>query len=186
MEFPDVGYKLSYRNVKYPRLEFRTGELLLVLPFSHDPNAVLEKHRDWIRQKIEFMAESLKDSSEKEIVDRTHEEFRSLVHFYVQEVSGELGVKVNKVFFRKMKTKWASCSPKRNLTINSLMRYLPEHLLEYVIFHEITHLVEKRHSDKFWKIISGEFSNYNEFETDLFAYWFLIHKDSTVRKLNLH
>lgn len=39
-----------------------------------------------------------------------------------------------------MKTKWASFSPKNNLTINKLMKYLPDDLIEYVIFHEISHL----------------------------------------------
>ncbi len=186
MELPDVGYKVSYRNVRYPRLEFRAGKLLLVLPLGRQPEEILKKHKVWVRRKEMFIEECLRNSAGKEIAYRTDGKFKGLVHSYIEQASEELDVRVNKVFFRRMKTKWASCSPKRNLTINSLMRYLPEHLLEYVIFHEITHLVEKRHSDKFWKIISGGFSNYNEFETDLFAYWFLIHKDSTVRKLNLH
>jgi predicted metal-dependent hydrolase len=71
-----------------------------------------------------------------------------------------------------MKTKWASCSTKKNLTINRLMRYLPEHLLEYIIFHEIVHLFEKQHNDRFWEIVAGEYPAYEEIEKDLFVYWF--------------
>jgi predicted metal-dependent hydrolase len=41
-----------------------------------------------------------------------------------------------------------------------------------VIFHEVVHLKEKRHNDKFWKRISKKFDDYQEFEKDLFVYWF--------------
>jgi hypothetical protein len=174
MELHDVGYKVSYRDVKYPRLEFRTGELLVVLPFGHDLQSVLEKHKKWILKKAEFIEECLKESGEKEIIDREDEEFKDLVYSYVEEVSKELKVQVNKVFFRRMKTKWASCSSRGNLTINKLMKYLPAHLIEYVVFHEIAHLLEKRHTARFWKLISKKFPNHNELEKELFAYWFLV------------
>jgi predicted metal-dependent hydrolase len=71
-----------------------------------------------------------------------------------------------------MKTKWASCSSKKNLTINRPMRFLPEPALRYVIFHEIAYLEEKKHNGCFWKRISKRFDNYQELEKDLFIYWF--------------
>ncbi|MBU3965756.1 MAG: M48 family metallopeptidase [Euryarchaeota archaeon] len=73
-----------------------------------------------------------------------------------------------------MKSKWGSCSPKKNLTINTLLKYLPEEIIEYVIFHEMAHLIERKHNEKFWKIISNKFQNYEENEKELFEYWFLI------------
>ena len=50
-----MEYKVSYRRVKYPRLEFKTGELLLILPFGQDPKPFVEKHRRWIEGKAEFI-----------------------------------------------------------------------------------------------------------------------------------
>jgi len=84
----------------------------------------------------------------------------------------EMGGRLNHIYFRMMKTKWASLSSRRNLTVNRLMKDLPEHLLNYVIFHEIVHLEEKRHNDKFWEKVSRRFINYEELERDLFVYWF--------------
>ncbi|RLB07481.1 MAG: hypothetical protein DRG50_02760 [Deltaproteobacteria bacterium] len=176
MGLEGVEYKVSYRKVKYPRLEFKGGGLLLILPFGHDPEVFLEKHRDWIVKKTEFINECLRDSLGKEIAQRTEEEFRDIVYFIVERTSRELGVKVNNIFFRRMRTKWASCSPKRNLTINSLMKHLPEGLIEYIIFHEIAHLIEKRHNENFWSIILNRFNNYKELEKDLFGFWFLIQR----------
>jgi predicted metal-dependent hydrolase len=174
MEFHSIPYRISYRNVKHPRLEFKTGELLFVLPFGHKPRILLEKHRGWILKKIEFIKECLNDSLDKELEERTDREFKDLIYSLIENNSKKLDVELNNVFFKKMKTKWASCSSRRNLTVNTLMRCLPEHLLEYVVFHEIAHMIEKRHNDKFWRIVSKEFDNYQEMERDLFIYWFRV------------
>lgn len=174
MELPNIPYKVSHRDVRYPRLEFKTGELLLVLPFGHEPARLLEKHKGWMIRKTGFIKECLRDSSNKKLVGRSEEELKDLIHSFSEGISKELGEELNKIYFRTMKTKWASCSSKRNLTMNRLMKYLPGHLLKYVIFHEIAHLKEKRHNDKFWKRISKKFSNYQELEKDLFVYWFQV------------
>ena len=174
MELLNVPYSVSHRNVKYPRLEFRTGKLLLVLPFGRKPGPMLDKHKRWILKKISFVEECLKHASDKKLVERTEEEFRELTFSLVKKNLNELGGRLNHIYFRAMKTKWASCSSKRNLTVNLLMKQLPEKLLKYVIFHEIAHLKEKRHNDRFWEIIEKRFNKYQEVERELFVYWFQI------------
>ncbi len=47
----DVEYDVSYRDVKYPRLEFKTGRLLLVLPKNASVVETLKKHEEWIYRK---------------------------------------------------------------------------------------------------------------------------------------
>jgi predicted metal-dependent hydrolase len=172
MELLNIPHKVSYRGVKYPRLEFKTGQLLIILPFGHKSDRLLEKHRSWILKKARFIKECLRDTPTKKLVRRSEKEFKNLIHSFVKEGSKEVGRGLDKIYFRTMRTKWASCSPKKNLTINKLMKYLPEPILKYVVFHEIVHLIEKRHNDKFWKRISKKFNNYQELEKDLFVYWF--------------
>jgi predicted metal-dependent hydrolase len=174
MELPNIPYSVSHRNVKYPRLEFRTGKLLLVLPFGRKPGPILDKHKRWILKKMAFVEQCLKHASDKRMVERTEEEFRNFTHSLIRKALVEMGGRLNHIYFRTMKTKWASLSSKKNLTINRLMKHLPEHLLNYVIFHEIVHLKEKRHNDKFWERISRKFDNYENLEKDLFAYWFRV------------
>jgi predicted metal-dependent hydrolase len=172
MELPSIPYRVSYRAVKYPRLELKTGKLLVILPFGYKPDRLLEKHGGWILKKSRFVEDCLKDVSNKKIVERTEEDFKDLINLLVKEASKGLGERLNKIYFRTMRTKWASCTSKKNLTINRLMRFLPEPVLRYIIFHEITHLKDKRHTDRFWRRISKKFGNYQEFEKDLFVYWF--------------
>jgi hypothetical protein len=173
-----IRYEAVYRDVKYPRLEFKTGDLLLVLPTNYkDHDGLIEKYKDWIYQKNSLIESALKEAQGKSLdLERAEEEFRGLVRSYVEGISHGLELSINKVIFRRMKSKWGSCSSKRNLTINTLLKYLPEDLIEYVIFHELVHLIERKHNEQYWNIVSQKFEDYQEKERDLLVYWFLIQK----------
>jgi predicted metal-dependent hydrolase len=54
-----------------------------------------------------------------------------------------------------MKTKWGGCNPKTGrILINLELIKKPEHCIEYIILHEVAHLIEKRHNDRFRDILT--------------------------------
>ncbi len=171
-----VRYKTFYRSVKYPRLEFRTGQLHLILPYQTKAEAVIKKHKDWINEKTIFIKKSLKAASKRKVITRSEAKFKQIVLSLLAKNAKDLKVGVEKIRFRLMRTKWASCSKRRNLTINTLLRFLPARLIDYIIYHELSHIIEKRHNERFWKIVSKRFHKYEKLEQVLFSYWFLIHK----------
>lgn len=85
-----------------------------------------------------------------------------------------MDIKIEQVYFWKMRTKWASLSSVRNLTVNKFMKYLSEYLIEYIIFYELVHVIEKNHNNRFWDIISGKYKDYQKLEKELFEYWFKV------------
>lgn len=174
----EIKYQTSYRNVRYPRLEFKTGGLVLILPRDNkDEKEIIKKHRNWVYKKSIFIKNALKDLRNKKLnVKRTNEEFRNLVNHLIEKFSAELKVKTNRIFHRKMKSKWGSLSPKKNFTINTFSRYLPKWLIEYIVFHEMVHLIERKHSEKFWKMMSKKYKSCTRYELQLLKYWFLIQK----------
>jgi predicted metal-dependent hydrolase len=176
----DTGtqYTLDYRNVKHPRLEYKTGTLLLILPKHYkNEKQTLEKYKKWIQRKELTINKALKETQTKTINrDRTDKQLRELVQTLAQNYQTELNTKINRIYFKKMKTKWASHSKNRNLTINTLLKYLPEYIIEYIIYHEITHSIERKHNERFWNLVSKKFKNYPIKERDLLTYWFLIQK----------
>ena len=176
MEFEGVPYRVSYRRIKYPRLEFKTGELIAILPHGSNVNPILEKHRDWIKKKHKFIRQIFARGNELRLFERSEDEFRKLVHFYADEASKKMKVSYSKIFFRTMRTKWASMSSRRNITANRLMRRLPEKLIEYIIYHEVAHLLVKRHKKEFWSVIKKYFDDPQAFERELFKYWFATQK----------
>ncbi len=174
----EVKYRVSHRDVRYPRLEFKTGSLLLILPKNYqNEQEIIRRHRDWIYKKTALIKNSLEDMKIKEKnlePKKTDQEFKHLVHSLVKGFSRELKININRIFFRRMKSKWASLSSRKNLTINTLSKYLPENLIEYIVLHEMTHVIERKHSEKFWKTVIKKCRDYQKYESDLLAYWFLI------------
>jgi predicted metal-dependent hydrolase len=174
----NTEYTVDYRDVKHPRLEFKTGTLLLVLPKTYkSEKETLEKYKKWIQKKELVIGKALEETQAKNLnLNRTDKELRSLIHSLAQNYQTELNTKISKIYFRKMRTKWASHSQNGNLTINTLMKYLPENLIEYIIYHEITHSIERKHNEKFWNLINSKFKDCQNKEKDLLTYWFLIQK----------
>ena len=65
------------------------------------------------------------------------------------------GIKVKKLFVRKMKTKWGSCnSARQTLRLNSELAKRSPDCLEYVIVHEMLHIIEKGHNKKFYRLLN--------------------------------
>jgi len=181
MDLERIPHKISHRKIKYPRLEFTTGELHFVLPLNSRHEGLFNKHEKWIQRKQIFIEECLKESEKRELIQRTDDEFKGLVLSLIMRAEDELNVRLNNVIFRFMKTKWASFSVSKNLIINKLGRQLPEYLLEYIVFHELTHLKQKRHNEMFWKIIKNKFPIFQSLETELFIYWFKIAQDPAAK-----
>jgi predicted metal-dependent hydrolase len=61
----------------------------------------------------------------------------------------------NKVTIKHQRSSWGSCSKNRNLNFNLLLASLPLELIDYVIIHELAHLIELNHSKEFWKIVEA-------------------------------
>ncbi len=65
-----------------------------------------------------------------------------------------LGVKVDRFFVRRMKTKWGSCnSASRNIRLNTDLAKKPPQCLEYLVVHEMLHLIEPTHNARFISLI---------------------------------
>jgi predicted metal-dependent hydrolase len=90
----------------------------------------------------------------------------------------KLDVKSNRLFIRKQKTKWGSCSKNKNLSFNLKLVYLPERVIRYVVYHELVHIKERRHNSNFWKHIQKEFKDYPKMEKSLLGFWF--HLDNSL------
>jgi predicted metal-dependent hydrolase len=178
MEKPEIPYLINYRNIKYPRLEFKTGTLNLILPTNYQKqDQFLIKHQKWIDKKLKEIQKAIDQTENIQINNsRNVEQLKETVQVLSEQYQRELKTKINKIYFKKMKTKWASCSKTNNLTINTLLKFLPTDLIEYVIFHETAHSVERKHNHNFWVLIRKKNDKYEAKEKALLSYWFLIQK----------
>ena len=215
----ELPYYVERRSVKYPRLEFKTAKLLVVVPKSMgDETRLLEKKSDWIAKKhaeiqraIENVESRMRSTNglfifgdlfeiqeggsvgidfnrkivrcnlkNKNQVNRLLAILRR--HLFneatraAKNYSKKFGARFNKVFVKNQRTKWASCSSRKNLSFNFKLIYLPKELVRYVVCHEVLHLKEKKHDKAFWEMMEREFKDYKQMEKNLFEYWFFVQK----------
>jgi len=69
----------------------------------------------------------------------------------LRELAVKHGFTYNKVTIRNQKTRWGSCSPDNNISLNMQLARLPQELVDYVILHELVHTKIKNHGQDFWK-----------------------------------
>ena len=65
-----------------------------------------------------------------------------------------------RVTIRDQKTRWGSCSSKHNLNFNWKLIQAPPEALDYVVIHELCHLIEFNHSRRFWKLVEEQMPEY--------------------------
>jgi predicted metal-dependent hydrolase len=79
-----------------------------------------------------------------------------------------LGVKVERVFVQKMKTKWGSCNPsRRSIRLNTELAKKPHKCLKYIVLHEMVHLIERHHNDRFRKYMDRLLPQWHLYQSEL-------------------
>lgn len=79
-----------------------------------------------------------------------------------------LGVKADKVIIRKMKTRWGSCIPQNgNIRLNTELAKKPRECLEYIIVHELMHLIEPTHNARFIALMDQNYPNWKQIKAEL-------------------
>lgn len=110
------------------------------------------------------------DQAKREAV--VHEWHKSLLHKEVpqliQKWEQKLDVEVAAYFLQRMKTKWGGCNHRaRNIRLNTELVKKPKDLLEYVIVHEMLHLIAPTHSEQFFTLLSKHYPTWREARAEL-------------------
>lgn len=71
-----------------------------------------------------------------------------------------LGVQPGRIAIREQRSRWGSCSDRGNLNFNWKLMLAPPEALEYVVIHELCHLIEFNHSAKFWRLVGSRMPEY--------------------------
>ncbi len=105
----------------------------------------------------------------EEVVQEWH---RSLLHAVVPALirkwEAKLGVKVSGYFLQRMKTRWGGCNHRAgNIRLNTELVKKPKDLLEYVVVHEMLHLVEPKHSERFVALLERHYPTWREARAEL-------------------
>lgn len=93
-------------------------------------------------------------------VKQAKEVFKDRVEHY----SKRIGVSYNRISIKNQKTRWGSCSSLKNLNFNWRLLMAPLEILDYIVIHELAHLLEMNHSKRFWEIVERQCPNYKLYD----------------------
>ena len=104
--------------------------------------------------------------------DVMHEWHKSLLHAAIPALirrwQPKLGVEVGGYFLQRMKTKWGSCNHRaRHIRLNTELVKKPKDLLEYVVVHEMLHLIAPTHSERFLTLMTKHYPSWREARAEL-------------------
>ena len=152
-----TGGKIPYMGIQFPMILKQNVEVKKV-KFSLLGDEFLVEYNNSLQTYDEFI-EGLKTFYKHnaiKIIDPIFDEWTHITQLFP-----------NKIGYRFAKGRWGSCSYENNISINYKLLQFDKKCIEYVVLHELCHIVEKNHSKKFWNLVSSYMSDYKLIEKEL-------------------
>jgi predicted metal-dependent hydrolase len=173
-----LEYILKKNSGRYLRIQVKPGGIVEVFKPRLMPMFLVERFlrqkRSWILEKIEKQKQIYPDPyrtfgpfsggrgrvQERRLFKENKEKARKLVYEklelwqrYYRE-NHNIYFHWNKVAIKNSKTRWGSCSSRKNLNFSYKIFFLDSDSQDYLIVHELSHLLEMNHSKNFWELVA--------------------------------
>jgi len=107
-----------------------------------------------IPQNADFESKKIQQACWNGINYFLRKEAKRVLPIRVKELAIRHGFKFQDVKIQSSKTRWGSCSGKKNINLSYFLMLVPDYLYEYVILHELCHTIEMNHGAKFWNLMN--------------------------------
>ena len=160
-----MKYEVKYSARRTLALCVKDCKLIVRAPIG-TPTEVIEKainsHTAWIEKKIINQTE--KKELTEEFSDLQVKKLKKLAAIILKEktesFSSIMGLKHGRITITSAKTRFGSCSSKGNISYSYRLILYPEEAIDYVVVHELAHLIEMNHSKRFYSIIERVLPDY--------------------------
>ncbi len=152
---------------------YSDGSMVVTIPHAFreiDSEKFIRAKKEWLFSKID----SFKQLQEKPIARYRYEDYLrykgsalALAKDKAAYFSQAYGYRYHNIRIKNQKTCWGSCSKKGNLNFNYKILFLPEHIQNYIVAHELCHLKELNHSKKFWELVARMIPDYSDIKSEL-------------------
>lgn len=174
-----AGQKIEYTlkiSARARRIRFAIyggGEFIITVPrrFSQtELEKFMREKADWILRKtaeLKSVKKPLAFQNERHAYLTHRQAALELVRKRLEYYNNIYSFDFNKIRIKSQRTSWGSCSRRKNLNFNFKLAFLPEHLVDYIVVHELCHLGEFNHSRKFWDLVAKTIPDYLNFRKEL-------------------
>ena len=166
--------KNMHLRVKPPCAAASEGRVEVSAPYGTSDGfiaSMVRERRTWIEAQRQQLANSPRTTAAAATPEE-QAEWKALVMACVPALIAKwepiLGVKTGKLAYRNMTSRWGSCQPTTGrICINTRLALYPPECLEYVVVHELCHLLERGHTPRFWALVEHALPHWREARTKL-------------------
>ncbi len=143
-------WAVDYRPTQSPHVTAveRPGNRLLVFGDTDNTEACKAALRRWLNRKV-------------------HEHIKT----WLTRLAAERNFNLNRVLIKSQRTRWASCSRHKTVSLNLKMLFIPEDLIRYALIHELCHTEHLNHSREFWALLKHHEPDYTKKDEKLRSAW---------------
>lgn len=153
-------YRELLRIERGRRIFYRGRELTLC--FDEQPwQKIVVTPEDFIIQGPELTPERARNQVDAFFIDQAADYLPARTRALADHL--KVGHKLKAVKFRKTKSKWGHCTPQGIIQYNWLIMMAPFAIIDYMIAHEVCHLVHLDHSSRFWKLVESVCPDYERY-----------------------
>lgn len=176
---PVVGEVVLVESLRARRVAIAikaTGEVRLTYPKGYDKAHALrfmESKREFIlkaKAKYELKREANPPATSYDVTELRAKAVNHLPS-RIDHICAQTNFKYNRLTIGSARTRWGSCSSENNITLSIYMMILPQHLIDFIIIHELCHTIHHNHSAEFHRLVNYVTnSREKEFEKELKKY----------------
>lgn len=162
-----MEYNIVFSNRKTVSLCIKEGKLIVRAPFGMSKKGVadiVDSHKSWVYRSIEKQRQ--RNSKYENLSDENIAELRKTAKMVlsskVDKYAQIMGLKHGRITITSAKTRFGSCSSKGNLAFSYRLMLYPDEAVDYVVVHELAHLVEMNHSPAFYRIVESVLPDYKK------------------------
>jgi len=180
-----AGRKIEYRFIRSDRksISIEIGEKGLTV--KAPPYAAMSEvhsflnfkkrwifaHMDAMQERIQKREDAFQETASNNLTDlqkqALEKRYRAAAKEYIKKRVAHfatlLGVTYNTISIREQKTRWGSCSTKGTLSFHWKLILAPPQVLDYVVIHEVCHLLHMNHSPEFWNEVASLMPDYQTY-----------------------
>ncbi len=163
----DAQERISPREYKQRESHYFQGRrYLMKIIEKDDPPKVILRTRTYI--ELYIRPNTSFEKRQEVITEWYRVELKKLIPSIIEKWEKSLNVKVDEWQVKQMKTNWGTCNiEKKRILINLELAKKPLHCLEYVILHEMVHLLERHHNERFLYYMDSFLPNWKQIRTEL-------------------
>jgi predicted metal-dependent hydrolase len=145
---------------------YEQGENFLYLGNSYpiqitQDNAILQDRTEWKEDKLQIFVRNLEEDRIQQALKRFYyQQCKAIVEKSIREYQSHFKDKPKSIRITDSSTNWGTCDAKKQLTFNWKLAMAPQEVIDYVVVHEMCHMVHLNHDRSFWRLVGKIYPDY--------------------------